>query len=231
MAPAVGVTSRVRRSRMFHPRGVILRAHVRALPDDVPGIGRSLSGYALVRFSGALWKQQEWPDVLGCALRFRKTPQVSPEPEPDDQDLLLATIRSPWTTLVAPLTTQQHDFLKNDYFGVSPFALASGEHVKFRVRPTPAEGTGNSRAEKLRDALGKSAVALTLSVRPDELGAKYVPCAAILLEEPVALTDDALRFDPFRSGRGVRPVGLVHNARLATYAASRRGSGAEPAPV
>ncbi len=222
MAPAVAATSRIRRSRMFHPRGVIVRGQVRALPGSALELGQRLSGYVLVRFSGALWKKHEWPDVLGCALRFRRSSELTATPDPEDQDLLLATIRSPWTTLLAPLSTRQHDFLDNDYFGVSPFLLASGERVKFRLRPASAESSGESRADKLRDALARAPVLLTLAVRPDRLAAKYEACAEIALETPVALADDTLRFDPFRSGRGIRPVGLVHNARTATYAASRR---------
>jgi hypothetical protein len=228
MAPAVGATSRIRRSRMFHPRGVIVQARVRALPSGLADVGERLSGYALVRFSGALWKYREWPDVLGCALRFRRSPEVTATSDPDDQDLLLATIRSPWTTLLAPLSTRQHDFLDNDYFGVSPFQVESGDRLKFRLRPARTASSGTSRGEKLSEALRRGPVRLTLAVRADRLAARYRPCAEISLETPVGLEDDALRFDPFRSGRGIRPVGLVHNARSATYAASRRfGSRAE----
>jgi hypothetical protein len=35
------------------------------------------------------------------------------------------------------------------------------------------------------------------------------------------LDREALRFDPFRSGRGVRPVGFVHSMREGTYLASQ----------
>ncbi|MEO8183439.1 MAG: hypothetical protein ABI895_31785 [Deltaproteobacteria bacterium] len=36
------------------------------------------------------------------------------------------------------------------------------------------------------------------------------------------LDQEALRFDPFRAGRGVTPVGFVHALRRATYLASQR---------
>jgi hypothetical protein len=208
---------------------MILRGRVRALSGEARELGERLSGCALVRFSGAWWKEHEWPDVLGCAVRFRKSALVTALPDADDQDLLLATIRSPWTTLLAPLSTRQHDFLDNDYFGVSPFDVTGGGRVKFRLRPAQIPAAGSTRVEKLRSALDRGPVLLTLGVRSHGLGASYVPCAEIALEEPIALEDDALRFDPFRSGRGVRPVGVVHNARAATYAASRRfGSRTQP---
>jgi hypothetical protein len=223
LAPAVALISGVRHSRMFHPRGVILHGRVRALPAAGPDLAR-LSGRALVRFSGAWWKRREWPDVLGCAVRFRSSDEVSALPAPGDQDLLLATIKNPWTTLLAPLSTRHHDYLTNDYFGVSPFALASGARVKFRLRPTPVISAGKTRAEKLSQALQRAPLILRLAARSDALGAPYVDCAEILLDGVADVNDDALRFDPFRAGRGIRPIGLVHHARIATYASSRRFS-------
>jgi hypothetical protein len=210
---------------MFHPRGIVCLAEVRPVTQSLPerGLAGRLSGHALVRFSGALWKAREWPDVLGCALRFRRDARVTPEPGPDDQDLLLATIRNPWTTMLAPLTTHQHDYLANDYFGVSPFAVPAGGDIKFRLRCSSASAPGRSRGEKLERALcDAEPVRLTLDVRPNRFRAEYAPCVELTLLERVSIDEDALRFDPFRTGRGVRPKGLVHHARIAPYAASQR---------
>jgi hypothetical protein len=38
----------------------------------------------------------------------------------------------------------------------------------------------------------------------------------------VELDQEALRFDPFRDGRGITPVGFVHSMRKLTYLASQR---------
>ncbi|HMJ15482.1 MAG TPA: hypothetical protein VK524_28900, partial [Polyangiaceae bacterium] len=139
------------------------------------------------------------------------------------------TIRNPWTTLLAPLSTRQHDYLANDYFGVSPFEVRGGARVKFRLRPSAVAGSGDARATRLVESLAHGTITLRLDVRADRLGTKYSGCAEIVLVERAALNDDSLRFDPFRSGRGVRPVGLVHNARVATYALSRRSWPGAPA--
>jgi hypothetical protein len=37
-----------------------------------------------------------------------------------------------------------------------------------------------------------------------------------------AIDQGRLRFDPFRNGRGIEPVGFVHNLRRAAYWTSQR---------
>src|SRR6188768_1520949 len=94
LSPVTGVLSALRRSRMFHPRGLTCRADVEALPSHtcLPAPVAALVGPALVRWSSAWWKQGEWRDVLGCAIRFSTEP-LGVEPRQGDQDLLLATIQ------------------------------------------------------------------------------------------------------------------------------------------
>ncbi|HEY5938550.1 MAG TPA: hypothetical protein VIU61_28055, partial [Kofleriaceae bacterium] len=77
-APFVGMLSRLRRARMFHPdghtfRGVVVPA---CEPDETYGaLAAALSGRVLARFSGALWRgERERLDVLGLALRMRPGP-------------------------------------------------------------------------------------------------------------------------------------------------------------
>src|SRR5690348_9695918 len=97
LAPATAIGSFVRRSRVFHPRGVVLWGSVKPVqaPAALHDAGAQLAGQVLVRFSGAWWKTRQWPDVLGCALRFTRSPVPSVQPRPGDQDLLLATVRVP----------------------------------------------------------------------------------------------------------------------------------------
>lgn len=212
LAPVFAVGSYVRRARVLHPRGSVLWGHVVAIAGEGPGheLGARLAGSVLARFSGAWWKHHEWLDVLGCALRFTHASAPSAQAAFGDQDLLLATIRVPMTTLFAPLTTRVHDYLGNSYFGVSP------EH------PAPA---GASRGERLDLALD-AGLRLKLEARPAQLGAPYQPIADIHLCERVLLDQEALSFDPFRDGCGLSPVGFVHSMRIASYAASRKGRAA-----
>ncbi|MBX3261737.1 MAG: hypothetical protein KF782_18785, partial [Labilithrix sp.] len=151
-APAFALTSALRRARTFHPRGDCADADV-AVADGVPrehrALAERLAGNAFVRFSDALTKKKaRWPDVLGCALRFGG--EVDDPAADGDQDLLLATIKRPWTMPLAPLTTKVHDYLANDYFAVSPFSVATPRPgggarpwlVYFRLRPGSKEPGG-----------------------------------------------------------------------------------------
>lgn len=213
---------------MFHPRGMICRAEVLPLASEAPAfaVAERLAGAALVRLSSALWKDREWPDVLGVALRFTDLP-LTERPGPTDQDLLLATIRRPWTMLLAPFSTHFHDFLANDYYAVSPFDVRELGRVEWRIRPECSSPPGARRGERLRSAVIAERASLVLEYAPyrppwrfnDE--APFTPLARITLQEFADLDQEALRFDPFRAGRGIVPVGMIHALRRATYATSQ----------
>jgi hypothetical protein len=233
VAPVAALGSHLRRARLFHPRGIVLRGLALPLAGGEPelsAVGERLAGPVFARFSGAWWKNRQWPDVLGCALRFTRYTQLEPAAGAEAQDLLLATIRHPLTTLLAPLSTHVNDYLRNDYFGVSPFLVPPLGRVKLRLsplQPAPSDGT---RSERLERALVHGPIALSLQARADRLGARYRPIAHIELIERERQEPANLRFDPFASGRDLWPVGFVHAMRLPAYAASRRARGASERP-
>jgi hypothetical protein len=213
---------------MFHPRGVLCAARVEPAParSELASVAEALAGVALVRWSSALWKRGEWTDVLGCALRFSTSP-LAIEPKPGDQDLLLATIQRPWTMPLSPFTTRTHDFLANAYFGVSPFEVERLGRVEWRLAPLAPSPAGEDRRGRLALAMLQGArLSLELSPypgpwrRPDP--ARFARVALIELTGELELDQEALRFEPFRSGRGLEPVGFVHGLRRATYSASQR---------
>jgi hypothetical protein len=221
LSPFVTLLSASRGGRFLHPRGVVLEGEARALVREGPlgTLAQRLEGPLLVRFSGAWWKQREWKDVLGCALRFRATHDGSPQPAYGDQDLLFATIRRVVTLPFAPLSTRQHDFLANDYYAITPFRAPPLARVWFRLRgPGPVAAAPN-RTERLLSRLRAGPVALTLEARVP--GSDYRPLLHVLLTQPVSLDEVSLRFDPFRSGRDVHPAGYVHHLRRFAYPAGR----------
>jgi hypothetical protein len=192
--------------------------------DDprLSGLAYSLSGAAVLRFSSALWRgNHEWPDVLGVALRFHsKEGALSGE-----QDLLLATIRFPWTMPFAPLATNFRSFLWNHYHAVSPFDVAGVGPVKFRLRsPRLHNGSELSRAEHLSRMTAQGRASFELQARRLDvptLARRWSSVVRLDLQGLVVLDQAALRFSPFRSGRGIRPIGFVHALRAAAYAASQ----------
>lgn len=226
LSPLTASLSAVRQSRMFHPAGVVCRAEARVDADVGPArlLAERLSGPALLRWSSAWWKRGEWADVLGCAIRFGAG-SLGTESAAGDQDLLLATIQRPWTMAFAPWSTRQHDFLENVYFGVSPFEVDALGRIDVRLRADAASAQG-SRAERLLAAV-RDRRTLRLEWAPYVGPIRrpppraFSPLVRLDLEGLEEIDQRALRFDPFRCGRGLRPVGFVHNMRRASYAASQ----------
>lgn len=208
---------------MFHPRGVLFHAEVTADPrSPFPELSHRLEGAALARFSGALFKQEVRRfEVLGLALRFSNVTPMSAEPKASDQDLLFATIISPFTLPFSPFTTRSDDFLANHYWAVSPFEVRDSGRLKFRVTPAPQpESDEKRRDEKLRHAASDGRATLWIETRPT-MTREWQPLAKVELTEESDIDQEALRFDPFRDGRGIVPAGVVHSIRKDVYAASQ----------
>jgi hypothetical protein len=225
IAPLFALVSFVRQARTFHPRGPTYHASVvehPAAPAELQPLARRLTGRALVRFSGALWKSsQTLPDVLGCAVRFRRNQDETPVPDNDDQDLLLATIRRPYTMFLSPLTTRISDYFANDYFAVSPFDVGLPWPVYFRLRPDHASNEAGVRSERLLRQVSRADAGLSLEVSDHPFG-PWQPLLRITLERLAPIDGEALRFHPFRAGRGLRPRGFIHALRLGVYTLSQR---------
>jgi hypothetical protein len=226
IAPVFGVVSLLRRARTFHPRGPIYHAVVARHPDapaDLGPLADRLAGLALVRWSGALWKRSErLPDVLGCAIRFRRSDRDTAAPRRGDQDLLFATIRRPWTMPSSPFTTKVGDYLANTFYAVSPFDVGERRRVYFRLRPVlPPRRNGGSRDRRLEWATQRGEAALDLGVGRGPFG-PWSPLLRVSLVRRAHVDGEALRFDPYRDGRGVRPRGFVHALRRGVYRLSQR---------
>ena len=230
LSPFTGLISAARHSRMFHPSGVSCEAV--AEPVAAAGAARDvaarLAGPVLVRWSSAWWKTGEWLDVLGCALRFSQAP-LGAEPKHGDQDLLFATIQRPWTMPLAPFTTHEHDFFANDYYGVSPFDVPPLGRIEWRLTPEGAPSLGRgSREERIAYRIESDSARLFLEWAPypgplkRPVDDSFLPLLRLRLTGFSEVDQRRLRFDPFRSGRGIEPVGFVHNLRRAAYWTSQR---------
>lgn len=225
LAPLVAFLSRKRRARMFHPDGVVFGATSECVASspELVAVAERLTGSALVRLSSALWRRgHEWPDVLGAAIRFGSAEAAAPA----QQDLLLATIRFPWTMLFAPLATNFRSYLWNHYHAVSPFEVEGVGRVKMRLRsPRLGNVEGSSRAEQLQSAVNSGLASYELQLRRLSVSVfarRWEPVVRVTLLAPLDVDQATLRFSPFRAGAGLRPVGFVHAIRLAAYAASQR---------
>jgi hypothetical protein len=222
LAPITAAVSARRRARMFHPDGVVYHAEVAPSSDslELAAAADRLTGAALVRFSSALWRRGfEWPDVLGVALRFDA-------PRSSQQDLLLATIRFPWTMPFAPFNTRVHSFTWNHYHAVSPFELDGIGAVKLRLRsPRIGNDEAKTRERHLSDLTVERRARFVLECRRLALpffARHWEPLASVTLLDAANLDQQALRFSPFRDGAGIHPTGFVHALRVAAYRASQQ---------
>lgn len=230
LSPFTGLISAARHSRMFHPSGILCAAVAEpvATASAAREVAARLAGPVLMRWSSAWWKTGEWADVLGCALRFSVAP-LAAEPKPTDQDLLLATIQRPWTMPFAPFTTNEHDFFANTYYGVSPFEVPPLGQIEWRLVPEGAPSLNRgSRDERIAYRIDNGSAHLFLEWAPypgpltRPIPARFERLLRIQLTGFLELDQRRLRFDPFRSARGVDPVGFVHNLRRAAYWTSQR---------
>ncbi len=208
---------------MFHPEGLVFSGAVDVHAGPYADAARRLGAHVLARLSPALWRGgAEHLDVLGIALRFHEAAAPTELPVAGDQDLLFATIRSPLTMALSPLFTNAHDFLANTYWAVAPFEVDGVSHrVELRLVPEDPPAGHGSRAERLLAAVRSGHAVFSLQARRT-LHWKQHTIATITLDEPLSIEQAALRFDPFATGAGIRPVGLVHAIRHAAYGASQR---------
>lgn len=234
LAPAVAAISRMRKARMFHPEGHTFAGRVVAAGEGAYAeLAGRLTGRALVRLGPALWRNGiEYFDVLGFALRIRpgNGAVLDHQPSPIDQDLLFATIRSPLTMVFAPFTTDASDFAGNTYWAVSPFAVGDLRRVELRLRPVDPKRTEGTRVERLREAVRSGHAIWVLEARRT-LTLRWHSVAHVILEHEAAIDQAALRFDPFRTGAGIEPVGLVHAIRRAAYPASQEARPQRSSPL
>lgn len=221
LAPLVFLGSLVRGARLFHPDGVVCRAEIVPIATDGPAgaLAGRLAGDALVRLSGGVFRGPGEPrDILGAALRFGP-PGL---PLAGDQDLLLATFRT-FRSLPSTLgEVEPHDFLANTYTSVASYATDGLARVRVRLVPVPGtvdEGATGTRGARLDAAIAADRAGFVLELAPH--GAPWQKLAHVHLRARLPVDDRALRFDPRRAGRGLRPVGWFRGLRGVAYPVSQ----------
>jgi hypothetical protein len=137
--------------------------------------------------------------------------------------MLFATIKRTLTLPLTPLWTNVHDFMANDYQAVLPFAVEDIGRAKFRLVPMRLPAEPGKRAEKLEARIDAGTAIFRLEMKQLKLRAKWKEIASVELREPTIVDQQALAFNPFRSGRGIVPVGPTQMIRAAIYPASVLG--------
>lgn len=215
----------LRRARFFHPSGVVYSARAWPAPGlaSVAGVevAERLSGTALVRFSGGIFKQKGQvarTDSLGLGVRFHGQPGLCATNAPGGQDLFLVSFHSFKAMAHDIKATNSHDYLANTYWAIAPYEVEGLGRVSLRITAFGAGGMGVARDERLEDAVRAGAASLRLEMAPWGTN-DYQPLADVRLDSRVELEDE-LRLTPRASGRGLRPTGFLQGLRVFPYAAS-----------
>lgn len=226
LSRAAYLGSAFREARVFHPEGQILRgdAKVDCTNEGLRDFARSLVGPTLIRFSAAVWKDNESDfDLLGCALRFGWDPK-NPLDDTSVQDLLLATFKSLAKLPFATLTTRTHHYLDNCFYSATPYQLLDLRGAEFRVTcESPLIKPMRSRAANLAKAIESNAACVLLEIKHKSLKDEWTRILNIQLIEQVNLSQEKLYFSPFNSVKGIQPIGFINFIRKHTYASSSAG--------
>lgn len=198
------LVSFIRSSRMFHPNGLLFEAHVKStrFPE-----------HAMIRLSGAWWKENDWPDALGIAIRFSHHKFHSVIPKKEDQDLLFVSFSEAWQTPFSPFITDQKDFLKNEYFSVGNFEVDK-KSVRYKLIPIDPPIIKGPRSERIMEAVIAGGACFSLCENGKEV-------AVIKLLRTFHFDQEALRFNPFLNGLGIKPRGFLQYLRIGTYRLSQ----------
>jgi hypothetical protein len=215
----------LRRARFFHPSGVVYSAQAWPAPGlaSVAGVevAERLSGTALVRFSGGIFKQKGQAartDSLGLGVRFHGQPGPCATNAPGGQDLFLVSFHSFKAMAHDIKATNPHDYLANSYWAIAPYEVEGLGRVSLRITASGAGGMGAARDERLEDAVRAGAASLRLEMAPWGTN-DYQPLAEVRLDSRVELEDE-LRLTPHAAGHGLRPIGFFQGLRVFPYAAS-----------
>lgn len=224
-AAGFGIASRLRGTKVFHPRGVVHEAIVRVEVNEVAPAGAAVlrtptAHRALVRFSRSAGLPIRLPDVHGMAIRL-----LDAHGPDRHQDLLLVTSGDG--------AVVQHLLLPTRTFGGLPYssltAYAAGqERFIVGARRTGARGwRAEGALEQLAALAAGEEPAFDLCVAP--VGGRLARIGSVTLGRRLAPDGNAIRFNPWNTGGGIRPATPLDRLRVAAYPGSQRGwEGAEP---
>lgn len=181
----------------------------RALHPRLESLAQRLSGMSLVRPIQLFWSgRRHLPNILSLGVRFQASPPFGVA-GPQAQDLLLHSVRSPWSLPLDMLRADPVDILANEFHGFSTFDAGEFDAARLRLRAKPALTSGDSPMDRLKDAVARRDAKFLLEIRAAALSRYWEPLVEIHLLRPVELTELELDFWPFRDGLDIRPRGFI----------------------
>jgi hypothetical protein len=208
----------VRRGKAFHPDGVVYDARLTitgapAAPQGAELLSRPGEHRAIARFSRAVGLPRPIPDLLGLSLRI-----------PDaygrgrHQDFLLVT--SADYPVLHHIFLPALDVQQRPYTSALPYR--AGDDL-FLVGAVPRHDSprpdGEDEFDRLDSAASTGRLAFDLAVA--QITGRFRPVARLSIGRRLGTELDALRFNPWNSGGGMRPAGWLNGSRDRAYKLSQ----------
>jgi hypothetical protein len=201
-----------------HPDGVVHRRRLVVTGGDgAPAgsvlLGRSGAHDAVVRFSRSIGLPRPVPDLLGVALRV-----IDAYGRDRHQDVMMVTS--------VDLPVLHHGFVPATDFQQRPYSSslpyrAGGE--TFLIGLVPDGDSPRPDGDDEFDRLARAAATggLTFSLAVARVNGRFRRVASLEIGERLPPGADALRFNPFNTGGGLEPVGVLNRLRDYAYPLSQ----------
>ncbi len=211
--------SALRRGKVVHPHGAVYDAEL-VVPNHGGALGETeLLGSegrrpALVRFSRSLGLPRPLPDLLGMSVRVPDAYGAGRH-----QDFLMVT------SVDVPVANRgfvpASDVQQRVYSSSLPYR-AGGQRLLVGAVPRPESprGEGDDELERLAAAAATGALAFDLAVAAR--WGRFRPVAELRVGRRLPPEADALAFNPWNSGGGLEPTGLLNRLRDYAYPLSQR---------
>ena len=226
-AAAFYALATMRRRRSLHPIGLGYQGwlqvpHEGPARPGVPLFQAGATHPALLRFSRGAGLPEPLPDALGVAIKLPDAhgPGV-------DQDLLLTS--STDRPLLRRLLFPARSFMRRAFSTALPYDLGSDRVVLLLVAAhtnagRSADGDGHRAAGGALAELRATAGGLRFELRTARSFGRSQALATVTVGPPLPDNQtEALRFNPWTTGSGIRPAGWLNLLRDAAYRASQRG--------
>jgi hypothetical protein len=212
----------VRSGKAVHPHGVVYSA--RLVVDGAPRAPRAsellstpAERRAVVRFSRSLGLPRPLPDLLGVSLRVLH----AYGPGRHQDVLMVSSVDLP---VLHHLFVPARDVQARPYSSSLPYR--AGDRT-FLLGVTPEPGSprpsGGDELERLEHAAATGRLTFGVAVAP--VSGRFMRVGALHIENRLPHAVDALRFNPFNTGGGLEPIGVLNRLRDYAYPMSQAAWG------
>jgi hypothetical protein len=218
LGAVLGVVAGVRGGKAVHPRGVVYDARLLVpgggvAPPAAELLSRQGEHRAVVRFSRSVGLPRPIPDLLGLAIRVLDS--YGPG---EHQDFLL--VSSADRPVLHYVFLPASDVQQRPYTSALPYQAGS---ELFLVGALPDHRSprpdGNNEFERLERAAYTGQLRFQLAVAAPK--GRFQPLAELRIGARLPHEADALRFNPWNTGGGIEPAGVLNGARDRAYKLSQ----------